>query len=59
MTKKLRKDTVSSLEVREPTEYLNDNTNEIDFIDSILVKYANHPSIKMIKERVNVPRFTR
>ena len=55
---KFFKDTVSSLEIREPTEYLNDNTNENDFIDSILVKYANHPSIKMIKERVNVPGFT-
>ena len=33
-------------------EYLNENINDCDFIDSILVKYANHPSINMIKERV-------
>ena len=32
--------------------------NECDSIDSILVKYANHPIIKIIKERVDVPGFS-
>ena len=50
-------DTVSSLEIREPTEYLNENINEYDYIASILVKYASHTTIKMIRERVNVPSF--
>ena len=54
---KFFEDTVSSLKIREPTEYLNENINEYDYIDSILVKYASHPSIKMVRERVNVPSF--
>ena len=49
---------VSSLLIDEPSECLNDTVTMDDPIDSILIRFQNHPSIVMIKEIMDLSRFS-
>ena len=49
---------VASLHISEPGEYISDATNIIDPIDAIIMKFQNHPSILMIKEIMDQSKFS-
>ena len=49
---------VSSLLVTEPIEYINDAINIIDPIDGIIIKFQNHPSIIMINAIMDQSTFS-
>ena len=48
---------VASLDIEEPTEYLEDSSHINDPIDAIIEKYKNHPSIISIKDNVKSASF--
>ena len=52
------KNSVSSLLISEPSEYINDTVNISDPIDAILIIFQNHPSIEMIKEKMDQSTFS-
>ena len=45
---------VQSLDIKEPTEYINDCSHIEDPIDAIIEKFKDHPSIKSIRANVEV-----
>ena len=45
---------VSSLDIVEPIQHLNDCSEIEDPIDAIIAKFSNHPSIKNIKQHVKI-----
>ena len=49
---------VSSLLIDEPSECINHTVTIGDPIDSILIRFQNHPSIVMIKEIMDVSMFS-
>ena len=51
-------DAVTSLDIEEPIEYLEDSSHISDPIDAIIEKYKNHPSIESIKANINSASFS-
>ena len=49
---------VTSLDIRIPSEYTTDSSDEIDPIDSIIKKYSNHPSIININNNIDKSTFS-
>ena len=49
---------VSSLLVTEPIEYINDAINISDPIDDVIIKFQNHPSILMINAIMDQSTFS-
>ena len=49
---------VKSLDVEIPSEYLQESVVSDDLIDKIIHKYSNHPSIKLITDNVIISKFS-